>query len=130
MDTIADMLIRIKNAQAVKKNSVVVPYSRLNMSILEKLVDKGFLRAAEKKGRKNKKIIELELAYDEKGNPVITDIARVSKLSKRTYESFRKLQATRHKRSGVRILSTTKGILTDEEAIRQKVGGEVLFVVR
>jgi len=122
------MLIRIKNAQAVKKETVSVPYSRIKMAIAEKLVQAGFLKEIDRKGKKSKKIIDLILLYDEKGNPAVKGISRISKLSKRIYTGAKDIKNTKGG-LGIQILSTTKGILTGKEAKKEKVGGEVLCKV-
>ncbi|TSD02320.1 MAG: small subunit ribosomal protein S8 [Parcubacteria group bacterium Athens0714_24] len=128
MDPIADMLIRIKNVQAVKGETVSVSYSSIKMAIAEKLLQAGFLKGVDKKGKKNKKMMDLTLLYSDKGIPAITAISRVSKLSKRIYISAKDIKSTRAG-LGVQIISTTKGILTDKEARKEKVGGEIICVV-
>jgi len=122
------MLTKIKNAQAVGKETVSIPYSKLKMEIAEILAKEKFVKKAEKKGKKNKKIIDIILAYDEEKNPAISHIARVSRSSQRIYLPFKKLRPTRQD-FGLQIISTSKGVLTDKEARKQKVGGEVLCEV-
>jgi small subunit ribosomal protein S8 len=128
MDVIADMLTRIRNAQAVKKETVSFPYSKLKMEIAKILAREKFIKSADHKGRKNKKVIDIVLAYNEEGDPSINHIARVSKSSQRIYLPLKKIRTVRHG-FGLRVLSTPKGILTDKEARKQKVGGEVLCEV-
>lgn len=119
------MLTRIRNAYAVKKETVSFFYSKLKMEIAEILVKEKFIKKAEKKGKKDKKVIDIVLAYDKENNPAISRIARVSRSSQRIYLPFKKLKPVRQG-FGLRILSTSKGVLTDKEARKQKVGGEVL----
>ncbi|MGE4554632.1 MAG: 30S ribosomal protein S8 [Candidatus Paceibacterota bacterium] len=126
-DPIADMITRIRNAQAVKKETVYVYYSNLKWAILEKLVENGYLKNIEKYQKKGKKIIKITLNY-ENGNPVIHEINRVSKPSRRIYSQAKDLFPFKGGK-GIRILSTPKGVLTDKEAKKMNVGGEVLIEV-
>jgi len=128
MDNIADMLTRIRNAQAVKKETTSIPYSKLKMEIIKILVKEKFLAEAEQKGKKNKKIIDIILAYDNEKNPAINHIVRISKSSRRIYLPLKKIRPVR-RGFGLQIISTPKGILTDKEARKEKVGGEVLCEV-
>lgn len=125
MDPIADMLIMLKNASMARKEMVAVSYSQLKMEIAKVLEKKGFIKEASHKGKKNKKIIEIILTYREDGTPAIIGIKKVSKLSKRVYLPVKKIKKTKQG-FGIQIISTPKGILTDEEARKEKVGGEVL----
>jgi small subunit ribosomal protein S8 len=123
MDQIANMMNMIKNAGRAGHEFVVVPHSKLKFSIAECLIKEGYLKGVTKKTKKGFPIIELELIYVEEGVPKITGVDRVSKSSCRVYKGVKDI-----KRSyGLTILSTPKGILTDKEARREMVGGEVLF---
>lgn len=124
-DPISDMLTRIRNAQAVKKETVSIPYSKIKMELAEILVKEKFAKSVEHKGKKNKKTIDIALAYDESGNPAIIRAKRISKPSRRIYSPANKIMPVRHG-FGMRVFSTPKGILTDKEARNQKVGGEIL----
>jgi len=128
MDTIADMLTTIRNAQAVKKETAYVPYSKLKMSIAEILAREGFIKSASRKGKKNRKVISVELKYEEDGMPAINSIRRVSRPSKRVYLPLNKIRSVRGGR-GLRVLTTPKGVLSDREARKEKVGGEVVCEV-
>lgn len=121
------MLISIKNAGSAKKESVSVPYSNHTFVIAEKLKQKGFVGNVEKKG-KTKPAISIEVLYDENGRPRITDVDRLSKLSRRVYRGYREIKPVR-RGHGVLLVSTPKGVLTGEEAIKEKVGGEVLCTI-
>lgn len=124
-DPIADMLIRIKNASAVKKETVFIPYSRLKMSLAMLLEKEGYLLKTDHRGKKAKKIIEAVLLYDENKNSKIINIRRVSKLSARAYISAKELfRLSRQK--GIFIISTHKGLLTAKEAKKENIGGEIL----
>lgn len=119
------MLTIIRNAQAVKKETAVIPYSKFKMSIMEILVKEGAVKEAAKRGRKNRRIISASLKYDENGSPAITHIKRISKPSKRVYLPANQIYLIK-RRGGFRILTTPKGVLTDKDARKQKVGGEVI----
>jgi len=127
MDPIADMLVQIKNAGAVGKESITVPYSKLKHSIADVLMKEGMVSAVSKTGKKVKKNLEIGLVYND-GVPKINDLKRVSKVSRRIYKGFKDLISVRQGH-GMLIISTPKGILTDKEAKKAKVGGEVLFKV-
>lgn len=127
-DPIADMITRIRNAQAVKKETVYVPYSKLKWSILEKLKENGFLKEIEKYQKKGKKVIKITLKYLENKKGAINEINRVSKPSRRVYKGRKELFPYKGG-LGIRVLSTNQGILTDKEARKLKTGGEVLIEV-
>lgn len=128
IDPIADLIARIRNAGAVGKPSVVVPHSAIKQSILEILAKEGLIQSVEKKGKKVKKHIEIVLAYDENKKHKIKGMERISKFSRRKYSGFRDLRPIKNG-FGFYILTTPKGILTDKEAKKEKVGGEVLLSV-
>ncbi len=88
MDPIANMLTIIRNGLAVKKETVEVPYSKIKMSIIEIMSREKFLGPVDRKGRKDKKKMEISLIYDEKGKPAIEHIVRISKPSRRVYFPF------------------------------------------
>ena len=113
----------IKNAGRARHESVVVPHSKIKLSIAECLVKEGYLKSATKKIRKTFPIIELALVYAEDGTPKISDCDRVSKSSCRVYKGVKDIR----KNYGLTVLSTPKGILTDRQARKEMVGGEVLF---
>ena len=127
-DQISDMLIRIKNAQAVKKESVDIPYSKLKMEIAKILQISGFTGDLSKKGKKNNKIINVPLLYDKKGQGRIHGLRRVSKLSKRVYRPAAMLRSIK-RGTGLAVISTSKGLMADQEARRKKIGGEVFFEI-
>jgi len=125
MDTIGNMLTSIRNAQAVGKQTVSVPYSKIKMEIAKILAKEKFIKEADHKGKKVKKTIDMVLAYDDLGRPAITKIRRVSKPSRRVYSPSSKIKKVRQG-FGFQILSTPKGVITGKEAFREKVGGEVI----
>ncbi len=126
-DPIADMIIRIKNASDSQKESVVFPYSKLKLSILDVLMKEGFIRSFGKKGKKIAKFIEVGLIYDENG-PKIKGVSRVSKTSKRVYFQAKDIHPIKSG-FGAMILSTPKGIMSDKQARTEHVGGEGLFKI-
>lgn len=125
MDPIADMLTKIRNAQAAKKEAVVVSYSNFKMGIAKILEKEGYAKAAEKKGKQGKRIIEFNFSYDLQGKPSITSISRVSKLSQRVYVPAKKIRPVKQG-MGIQIISTPKGLMTDKDARKEKVGGEII----
>ena len=126
-DPIADFITRIRNASAVGKDIVAISYSRIKEEIANLLVKEGYVKAVAKKGKKINKSLEITLAYDEFG-PRIKGAERVSKLSKRIYKGVRDIRPVKQGH-GIAVLTTSKGIMTDAEARKQKVGGELLFQV-
>jgi small subunit ribosomal protein S8 len=130
MDQIANMLSSIKNAGLVKRDSITVPHSSIKASILEVLKREGFIKTFDIiETGKTKKEIKIVLEYVGKHphvSPRVNDIARVSKLSKRVYLGYRDLHKFKFGK-GLIIVSTPKGILTNKEARKELVGGEVLF---
>ena len=127
MDPIADMITRIQNAGAVRKETVSVPYSNLRSAVASLLLKEGYLLSVNKKGKKERKFIEIGIAYDG-GRPKINKAVRVSKLSRRMYIGFRDIKPVRQG-YGDLVLSTPKGVLTGAGARKLKVGGEVLFKI-
>jgi len=127
-DQISDMLIRIKNAQAVKKESADIPHSKLKMEIAKILRTNGFIGNFSKKGKKNNKIINVVLLYNKEGRGRIHDLKRVSKLSRRIYRPLAMLRLIK-RGAGLAVISTSQGLMTDKEARRKKIGGEVFFEI-
>ncbi|MFO0293331.1 MAG: 30S ribosomal protein S8 [Rhodospirillales bacterium] len=124
-DTIGDMLTRIRNGQAARQGSVVVPASKLRASVLDVLAREGYIRGyftTEKGGGIGE--LTVELKYQE-GAPVIREISRVSKPGRRVYSGIKNLQKV-YGGLGISILSTPRGVMSDSEARAQNVGGEVI----
>ena len=128
MDPIADMLIRIKNSQAVGKETAVIGYSKMIWGIAKVLERLGYLGSVVRKGKKSKKLIEVKLIYNEDRSPKVSGARRISKLSRRVYKGTREIYTVKNG-FGVAIYSTPKGLLTDSEARKEKVGGEILFKI-
>lgn len=127
MDGIADLIVRIKNASDARKESVTIPHSKMKVAILDVLEKNGYVKDIVKKGKKIHKSIEVGLVYDEYG-PRVKGVERVSHLSKRIYAGAKDLKAVKQGH-GMLIVTTPKGIMTDAEARKQKVGGELLFKI-
>ena len=122
-----DLLTKIHNAQKAKKISLKVPFSNMDMAVADILAAKGFVAAVNKKGRVPKRIIEVDLKYDnERG--AISGIKFLSVPSRRRYAGYKELRKVRQG-YGVAILSTPKGIMTAQEARKQKLGGQLLFEI-
>jgi small subunit ribosomal protein S8 len=127
-DPIADMLTRIRNANMVKLEKVDVPYSKLKLEITKILKEKGFIKGYKVLKDKKQGIIRISLKYIEDEERVITGLKRISKPGRRVYVDKKKIPKVMGG-YGVAILSTSKGILTDEACRREGVGGEVLCYV-
>jgi small subunit ribosomal protein S8 len=127
MDTVANMLIAIKNGNRALKETVVIPHAKLSYAIAEKLSKEGFIGAIAKKTRHGRPVIEVTLVANNRV-PKINDVTRLSKPSRRVYASVHDIKPFKNGR-GAFILSTPKGILTDKEARTEHVGGEVLFSI-
>jgi small subunit ribosomal protein S8 len=128
MDSISNMIIKIKNASARGLTTVSFPLSKMTLSIAELLQKEGYLKDVTKKGKKIQKTIEATLVYDEKKQPKVNDVKRVSKLSKRVYAGVADIKSVRSG-YGLLVLTTPKGVMTDKQAKAEKVGGEVLFKI-
>jgi small subunit ribosomal protein S8 len=128
MDKIANMIITIKNASMVSKETVVVPFSNIKYAIAQCLKEQGFIVNVSKKTEKNNvPVLEIQLAYTPEG-PKIHDVKRMSKQSRRMYSGAKELRPVKNGH-GITVLSTPKGILSDKQARKEMVGGEVLFTM-
>lgn len=128
-DPIADMLTRVRNAQAVGKSTVVLPTSKLKHAIAELLAREGWFEAAAvRKGATGRDELVLTLRYRKPGIPTITSIRRVSTPGRRVYVTRGAIPQVK-RGTGVAILSTAKGLLTNREARQQGLGGEVICEV-
>lgn len=117
-----DMLIRIKNAQAAKKKSLKLPYTKMDMAVAAVLVAKNYLKDAARKGRGVKRVMELTLP----DTPSVSGVRFVSTPSRAIYASYKELWPVKSGH-GIAVLSTPKGILTGDQARKEKVGGKILF---
>jgi small subunit ribosomal protein S8 len=125
-DTLGDMLTRIRNGQMARMVKVTSPSSKLRKNVLEALVREGYIRGyTEVQNGGSQAELEIELKYDDQEAPVIRKIERVSKPGRRVYSGIAELGKV-FNGLGVSILSTPRGVLSDNEARAQNVGGEVL----
>ena len=127
-DPIADMLTRVRNANAIKRDQLDMPASRIKVGIAEALKSEGFIADYEVVEGKPSSTLRITLKYGPDGESVIRDIQRVSKPGCRSYSGAKNLPRV-VRGLGVQILSTPKGIVSDRVARRENVGGEVLCKV-
>lgn len=128
IDPIADFLTRIKNAMKIKRKIVKAPSTKIKIAILKILKEKKLIEDFKITGEGNKKEIIVELKYDEDGDPFIVDLKRISKPGRRVYVGYKDLKPLKSN-FGFRIISTSRGIMTDEEARKRKLGGEIICEV-
>src|SRR6267378_6754655 len=126
-DPIADMLTRIRNAQATEKQTVVVPASKVKRAIAQVLKDEGYIEDFALRDNEGKPIIEIGLKYYA-GKPVIEKLERVSRPGLRIYKSRDDIPRVMNG-LGVAIVSTSRGVMTDRKARADGLGGEVLCIV-
>ena len=123
-DPIADMLTRIRNALAASKNDLVLPYSKFKHNLATVLLTEGFISGVnELPGRV--KMLQINLKYVSGGESVISGLKRVSSPGQRIYLPSEKIPRT-NGGFGITVVSTSKGLLTDKQARKDKVGGEVI----
>ena len=126
-DPIGDMFSRIRNGQMRSLNSVEIPSSNFRKNILEILKNEGYINNFNVANNDNKNILTIDLKYNS-GSPVITVIERVSRPGRRIFSSAESLPKINNG-LGIAIVSTPKGVMTDIEARKQKIGGEVICKV-
>ena len=127
-DTIADMLTRIRNANSAKHPTVDVPASNMKKQIAQILVDEGYIKNFKVIDDDKQGVIRITLKYTENKSQVITGLRRVSKPGLRIYSNSKDMPKVM-KGLGIAIVSTSKGVMTDREARKNNVGGEVLAFV-
>jgi len=127
-DSIADMLTRIRNANAAKHDTVKIPASNMKRAIAQILLEEGYIRSFRYHEDDKQGEIEIVLKYGPNKSKVITGLKRVSKPGLRIYSSCEELPRVM-KGLGVAILSTPKGVMTDRSARKENVGGEVLAYI-
>ena len=127
-DPVADYLTRVRNAQKAGHRHLDVPASKLKRAMTQILVDKGYVSKFLNVDDGKQGLLRIFLKYDEKGKPVIKSLKRISKPGLRKYVNADNLPRVRNG-LGVAILSTSQGVMTDKEARREHVGGEVLAYV-
>ena len=126
-DPIGDMLARIKNSQLRNHKKVEMPSSNFKMKIADVLKNEGYINGFNVDKNDNKQVLIIELKYNY-GNPVINTIERVSKPGRRIFSSAESLPKINNG-LGIAIISTPKGVMTDVNARKQKIGGEIICKV-
>lgn len=127
-DPIADMLTRIRNANTAKHPVVDIPASNMKKAVAQILVDQGYIKSFEEIKDEKQGIIRVTLKYDETGKRVISGLKRISKPGLRIYVNKDEIPQVLNG-LGIALISTSKGILTDKEARKEGVGGEVLAYI-
>ncbi len=124
-DPISDMLARIRNALMARKKTVTIPASKIKLEIVRILKEEGYIEDYQYIDEKPQGKIEIVLKYDENKRPVIAGLRRVSKPGRRIYMGYKDLPKVLDG-LGIAIVSTSQGIMTDYEARKRKIGGEVI----
>ncbi len=124
-DIIADSLTRIRNAAQRRLDVTTLLHSKTIEATVSILVDKGYLESFKVKENGAKKTIKVVLKYDENGHSVINEIKKISKPGRRVYQSASEVRSFKNG-YGTLVVSTNKGVIANDEAFKQKVGGEVI----
>ena len=127
-DPIADMLTRIRNANIVSHEVVEMPSSKLKVELAKVLKEEGYITDYTEKEVGKFKVLSITLKYDERNKPVITNLKRISKTGLRVYCKSKNLPQV-FGGLGIAIISTSKGLMTDRKARKEKLGGEVICYV-
>ena len=127
-DPIADMLTRIRNAIMARHDSVLIPASRMKLGIARIIKDEGFINDYEVLRGKPHRAIKIYLKYDDKNQPVLSGLERISKPGLRMHVQRKEIPRV-YGGLGIAILSTSKGVMTGQQAWRQRIGGELLCYV-
>ncbi|MFA6445837.1 MAG: 30S ribosomal protein S8 [Candidatus Paceibacterota bacterium] len=126
-DTIGDLIIRLKNANDARKESIVISHSNLKESVANLLVKEGYVKSVAKRKKGIEKSLEIGLLYTN-GTPRIREVKRMSKPSRRMYVQSSDLRPFK-RGFGLVAISTSKGLMSDKDARTAKIGGEVLFKI-
>jgi small subunit ribosomal protein S8 len=127
-DPIADMLTRIRNAQKMGHDALTLPASKLKQHIAKVLAEEGYIRDVEFKADGPQGVLNIGLKYSSDRHPVINEIRRVSKPGRRIYVAVEGIPRVKNG-LGIAILSTSKGVLVDRDARKNRIGGELLCTV-
>lgn len=128
-DPIADLLTRIRNATLIRRETVTLPYSKSKLAVLKVLADAGWIARAVVEGEVPRQMIVVTLKYDEQNDSVIQDIRRVSTPGRKVYVGRDQLPVV-YNNMGMAVISTSKGMMTNREARKRGLGGEVICEVR
>lgn len=124
-DIIADSLTRLRNASMRRLESTTLYYAKIVVSILEVFKEKGFVKGYNINDKDGKQSILVQLAYDERGKSAINEVKRISKPGRRVYKSRSELKRFKNG-YGTIVVSTSKGVISNDEAYKANVGGEAL----
>jgi len=127
-DPIGDLLIRLKNGSQRRHEAITVPASKLKRAILDILRQEGYVESVEDGVREGHPVLSVRLRYLDDGQPMITGLARISKPGRRVYVGSKDIVKVRNG-IGMSILSTSRGVMTDQESRKNRLGGEVLCSV-
>ena len=127
-DPIADMLTRIRNAVSAKHDNVLMPSSKMKVAIAKVLKEEGFIRDFLVEAENTRPMLKIELSYTGRKEPVLSGIKRVSKPGRRVYAGHDELPRVLGG-LGIAVISTSHGVMTDRDASRKGIGGEVLAYV-
>jgi len=127
-DPISDMLTRIRNAGIARQNQTECPFSKQKLAIAKVLEEAGFIDDVRAESRGGRPVLVMAIRYDDQAEPLIDGIRRVSKPGRRVYVGAREIWKVRNG-LGISVISTSKGILSDEGAREASIGGEVVCEV-
>lgn len=123
---VSDFVIRLKNASLANRKTVIFPYAKMNKEIGNILVENHFLQSIKEEEKEGKKVLVAKIEYDQR-KPVFTDVLVISKPSLRIYSKINTLPKSGRIGMGISVLSTSKGVMTSDQAKKQGIGGELLF---
>lgn len=127
-DPISDMLARVRNAGKARHLEAFIPFSKLKLAIATVLKDQGYLANVQQETRQGHPVLRVEIRYDSRGVPMIDGSRRISRPGRRVYVSKDEIAKVRNG-LGIAVLSTSKGVMTDEAARQESLGGELLCEV-
>jgi len=127
-DPIGDLLTRIRNANLAYKDDLVVPASKMNRAVLQILATEGYIEAFEQEGEGIERVLRVTLKYSKKRERTISGLKRISKPGRRLYTGHDRLPRVLGG-LGIAIVSTSQGVMTDKDASRKGIGGEILAYV-
>ncbi|MCS6788955.1 MAG: 30S ribosomal protein S8 [Patescibacteria group bacterium] len=122
-----DILAKIKNAYLAKKEKVLTPFSKFDFEILKILTEKGYIKSVDKKTIDKKLFLEIKLLYNNK-KPAMSNFKLISKPSRHIFKKYTELKPVKNG-FGIGLVSTSKGVMVEKDAIKKRVGGEYLFEI-
>ena len=127
-DPIADMLTKVRNANAARHEKVDIPTSKLKLEIVKILKTEGYIKNFKKIQTDGQNSIRIFLKYDEENNPIIHGLSKVSKPGRRVYTGYREMPRILNG-YGIMVISTSDGVITGRKAVEKQVGGELICTV-